>query len=119
MFKRSFMKKGNKKETQEVNSDIIYEGNDAKENTQNKVEESDEINKTEKISEKENTTENKDERTELLYKIAELNDKYLRIYSEFDNYRKRTIKEKNELGKFANAELITELLPVIDDLERA
>lgn len=113
------MKKGNKKETQEVNSDIIYEGNDAKENTQNKVEESDEINKTEKISEKENTTENKDERTELLYKIAELNDKYLRIYSEFDNYRKRTIKEKNELGKFANAELITELLPVIDDFERA
>jgi len=60
-----------------------------------------------------------DEKTALLSKIDELNDKYLRVYSDFDNYRKRTLKEKNELSRFANAELITELLPVIDDFERA
>jgi molecular chaperone GrpE len=52
-------------------------------------------------------------------KIAELNDKLLRLYSEFDNYRKRTIKEKQELSKTAAEEVITDLLPVVDDFERA
>lgn len=52
-------------------------------------------------------------------KITELNDKYLRLYSEFDNYRKRTLKEKAELSKFASADVITSLLPVLDDFERA
>ncbi len=52
-------------------------------------------------------------------KIREYNEKYLRLYSEFDNYRKRTIKEKNELSRYANAQLMTDLLPVIDDFERA
>ncbi len=52
-------------------------------------------------------------------KIAELNDKLLRLYSEFDNYRKRTIKEKQDLSKTAAEDLITDLLPVIDDFERA
>ncbi|HTX89395.1 MAG TPA: nucleotide exchange factor GrpE [Bacteroidales bacterium] len=51
--------------------------------------------------------------------VAELKDKYLRLYSEFDNYRKRTLKEKIELSKLASAGIITSLLPVIDDLERA
>ena len=52
-------------------------------------------------------------------KIDELNDKYLRLYSEFDNYRRRTSKERIELGKTASAEIITDLLPVLDDFERA
>jgi len=52
-------------------------------------------------------------------RINELNDKLLRLYSEFDNYRKRTIKEKIELSKSASEELITELLPVLDDFDRA
>jgi molecular chaperone GrpE len=51
--------------------------------------------------------------------VEKLNDKYLRLYSEFDNYRKRTIKEKIELGKTASTEVISTLLPVIDDFERA
>jgi len=51
--------------------------------------------------------------------IAEWNDKYLRLYSEFDNYRKRTLKEKIELSKTASAEVIIKLLPVLDDFERA
>jgi len=49
----------------------------------------------------------------------ELNEKYLRLFSEFDNFRKRTLKEKIDLGKTASAEVITALLPIIDDLERA
>lgn len=52
-------------------------------------------------------------------KINELNDKLLRLYSEFDNYRKRTLKEKIELSKTASEELIVDLLPVMDDFERA
>lgn len=52
-------------------------------------------------------------------KILELNDKLLRLYSEFDNYRKRTIKEKIEMSKTASEEVITDLLPVLDDFERA
>jgi molecular chaperone GrpE len=48
-----------------------------------------------------------------------LNDKYLRLYSEFDNYRKRTLRERIELGKTASVEVISTLLPVIDDMERA
>lgn len=51
--------------------------------------------------------------------IVALNDKYVRLYSEFDNYRKRTLREKIELNKTASAEVITTLLPVIDDMERA
>lgn len=56
---------------------------------------------------------------ELSEKNAELNDKYLRLYSEFDNYRKRTIKEKSDLYKTAAEDTIVAILPVIDDFERA
>ena len=56
---------------------------------------------------------------ELQQKVDEINDKYLRLYSEFDNYRKRTSREKLELSKTASEEVIIELLPVLDDFERA
>ena len=56
---------------------------------------------------------------DLQSKYDELNDKYLRLYSEFDNYRKRTVKEKSELIKTAGVNIINELLPVIDDFDRA
>jgi molecular chaperone GrpE len=45
-------------------------------------------------------------------------DKYLRLSAEFDNYRKRTLKEKTDLTKLANAELLKAVLPVVDDFER-
>ncbi len=56
---------------------------------------------------------------DLSAKINDLNDKYLRLYSEFDNYRKRTIKERSDLLKSANEEVLKAVLPVIDDFERA
>ena len=52
-------------------------------------------------------------------KFAEVHDKYLRLYSEFDNYRKRTQKEKLEIIKNASEDMIMNLLPVVDDFERA
>ncbi len=50
-------------------------------------------------------------------KIA--NDKYLRLYSEFENFRRRTAKEKLELISTASADLLTEIIPVLDDFGRA
>jgi molecular chaperone GrpE len=52
-------------------------------------------------------------------KVNELNDKYLRLYSEFDNFRKRTLKEKIDLRQTASEDVIKELLPVLDDFDRA
>lgn len=60
-----------------------------------------------------------DESDELKKQLAELNDKYLRIRAEYDNYRKRTAREKADLIKSAGSDIITGLLPVIDDFERA
>ena len=56
---------------------------------------------------------------ELQAKVDELNDKYLRLYSEFDNYRKRTAKERIELIQTAGEDVFKSLLPVVDDFERA
>ena len=51
-------------------------------------------------------------------KINELQDKYLRLSAEFDNYRKRTLKEKSEMIKTASEELLIKIIPVVDDFER-
>ncbi len=51
-------------------------------------------------------------------KIRDLQDKYLRLSAEFDNYRKRTLKEKMELSKSAGESLLISILPVMDDFER-
>ncbi len=50
---------------------------------------------------------------------AELNDKFLRLFSEFDNFRKRTFKEKIELTTTASEGIIIQLLPILDDFDRA
>lgn len=52
-------------------------------------------------------------------KYTELNDKFLRLYSEFDNYKKRTAKERIEFAKSAAQDVFVAILPVIDDFERA
>ena len=51
--------------------------------------------------------------------IAQERDKFLRLFAEFENYKKRTSRERIELFKTANEELMTVLLPVLDDFERA
>jgi molecular chaperone GrpE len=51
-------------------------------------------------------------------KNAELHDKYLRLSAEFDNYRKRTHREKTEMIKTASDELLKKIIPVVDDFER-
>jgi molecular chaperone GrpE len=56
---------------------------------------------------------------ELNHQVEELKDKYLRLFAEFDNYKKRTIKEKLDLMKTAASDTMTALLPVLDDFDRA
>ena len=78
----------------------------------------------------ENTAENGQEQTveteakptaedKLKEELAQANDKYLRLYAEFDNFRRRTIKEREEARKTEGKDVIVALLPVLDDFERA
>ena len=52
-------------------------------------------------------------------KLAEMQDKYLRVSAEYDNYRRRTLREKIELSKYATESLLMNILPLMDDFERA
>ncbi len=56
---------------------------------------------------------------QLAAELAAANDKYLRLYAEFDNYKRRIAKERIELMQAAGKDIIANLLPVIDDFERA
>jgi molecular chaperone GrpE len=61
----------------------------------------------------------KKEVEEMANKLIEMNDKYLRLSAEFDNYRKRTLKEKMDLTKMGGETVLLKILPVVDNLERA
>jgi molecular chaperone GrpE len=74
----------------------------------------------EEVSETESSEQLPDDEKERLHaELKEANDKYLRLYAEFDNYRKRVNKDKEELIKYGNERLLHELLPFIDHLEMA
>jgi molecular chaperone GrpE len=75
-------------------------------------------------SQKEETDDQKADSTEekkadLEIRLAEFQDKYLRLSAEFDNYRKRTLKERIDLTRSAGESILLSLLPVMDDFERA
>ncbi|MEY4573666.1 MAG: nucleotide exchange factor GrpE [Bacteroidota bacterium] len=81
--------------------ELNYEGNseETSESKEDKIEE-----------QKESTWEDK---------FNEMNDRYIRLYAEFDNFRRRTQKERIELMATASAGILKELIPVLDDFERA
>ncbi len=89
---------------------------DSQQTTDNGQQTADEANPQDEQP-KELTAEEKLEKAE--QEIADLNDQLLRKIAEFDNYRKRTIKEKTELILNGGEKTIIAILPVIDDLERA
>jgi molecular chaperone GrpE len=72
----------------------------------------------EEVKEEEEAEEEKKEPT-AEEKLAELQDRYLRLSAEYDNFRKRTLKEKIELQRSANEGLLSALLSVADDFDRA
>ena len=93
---------------------------------ENKIEENENVNANETTSTENTDTTNLekeeneiDQKQEMGEKLAALNDKYLRLYSEFENYRKRTNQEKADLLKYGSEEMIKSILPVVDDYERA
>ena len=76
-------------------------------------------NQTEKAAETAEQDNVADALTALQQKYEELNDTHLRLRAEFDNYRKRTMREKADLIKMGGESALKNLLPVIDDFERA
>lgn len=80
--------------------------------------ENEELNTEETVSEKEQEVE-KSPLEELQESYNQINDKYLRLYSDFENFRKRTSKERIDLIMNGGADIFKLLLPVIDDFERA
>ena len=105
-----------------------------------KIEAEDLINKEETLNEGETQVENTDENTsetqeqseetskesegdteenETPESVEEWKDKYIRLYAEFENYKKRTLKEKAELILNGSEKTITAVLPILDDFERA
>lgn len=72
---------------------------------------------TEETQEEQTTAEG--DNTELKQQVGEAKDKYLRLYSDFENFRRRTAREKTELIQTAGEKVIREMLTVLDDFERA
>ena len=79
-----------------------------------------------KAKERKSSTEKKSSKADTSKKLKELNenlnqekDKYLRLFAEFENFKKRTARERIELFKTAGQEVITAILPILDDFERA
>ena len=82
--------------------------------TAKEAEEKEEVN-----SEETSEEEEKDPLEKAQEEIADLKDKWLRSVAEFENYRKRTLKERTELILNGGEKVITAILPIIDDMERA
>ncbi len=99
------------KDTQK--QDVKNKSVDEKEFVDGDASKKEEAEVDEKVDEKSQQLE------ELGKKLAEINDKYLRLSAEFDNYRKRTLKEKMELTKNAGEQILEKILPVMDNFERA
>lgn len=139
-------KKENPNDTEEVKQQDIKEtpDNEMAENTETVVEENQEAEDLEEqtafqgeeiaeagtnadIEEKETTSSTYGQKDSIKNEDAEkmatdlkdLKDKHLRLYAEFDNYRKRTSKEKIELIKTASQNVLVSILPVVDDFQRA
>lgn len=85
----------------------------------NSLADEEKVLETEDTVEETNETETKSPEEELSEKLAESEDKYLRLYAEYENYKKRTQREKDARYADAVVDAVAELLPVMDNLERA
>lgn len=99
------------------NEEMISENNEAAENVSAQQETAAPENGTKEGASAENAVV--DPAIRLQQELDEQKDKYIRLYSEFDNFRRRTAKEKLELIQSANEQLLQKLLPVADDFDRA
>ncbi len=97
------------------------EGNQDREEVKESVvqEEKKEKEQQKRSSKSDKVTKLKKENEELRQELEELKDKYLRLFAEFDNYKKRVMREKMELLETAAKDTLSALLPVLDDFDRA
>ena len=104
--------------TEQEEKEVKVEGET---NVQPETDEADNDSKKSKKSRKQRKEdEAKDkEIEELKAQVEEQKDRYLRLSAEFDNYRKRTLKERSDMLKTVNGDTLSGMLPVLDDLERA
>jgi molecular chaperone GrpE len=108
----------NNKDTEGVkSSQDINLGNTQKEETKSTSKTKAASSKRKSVGSSQSRAKKKLEESQM--QLAEMQDKYIRISAEFDNYRKRTLKEKMELIKTGGEQVILNLLPIIDNLERA
>ncbi len=113
-------KKTSKKQKQEeVVEEQVTTNENVEENQQDINDEQTEDSKETEVEESDDRSPEEMKIEELSGKITDLNDRYLRLTAEYDNYRKRTLKERMELTKSAGEGLLKGLLPVVDDFDRA
>ena len=102
------------KGTEKTDNELI---NDNAAQQQQPLDDQNENNATDNMSADEQPNDSQTEK--MSEELSEWRDKYVRLSAEFDNYRKRTLKEKMELVSTASEDVIKSLLPVLDDLDRA
>ncbi|APG60155.1 nucleotide exchange factor GrpE [Christiangramia salexigens] len=101
--------------TQNENKEVKDQVEEVIDNAIDEVEEN-----SESTEESENTNESElSEEEKLKEEVQKEKDKFLRLFAEFENYKRRTSKERLELFKTANQEVMTAMLPVMDDFDRA
>lgn len=115
----------NEKEVKDTTESTEQDNNtvkkdDSPENNENITEEAvEEKPEGEASAEEDKEGSKQDELENLQAELSESKDKYLRLYSEFENFRRRTAREKLDMVQTANEELMSALIPIIDDFERA
>jgi len=102
--------------SQDEDSNNIHDGETEDSGEDVEVKDSREVNNSQEVAEPAKETS---QEPTIEAKLAEMQDRYLRLSAEFDNYRKRTLREKIELTKHAGENLIINIIPVMDDFERA
>lgn len=105
-----------KKKKEEINEELILDEEATKE-----MEDKDQVESPEEVEKevKKHEEEPKSKEEILAEELEDYKDKYLRLYSEFENFRRRTNKEKYDIIAQANEKLLGDILPVVDDFERA
>jgi molecular chaperone GrpE len=110
MAKKSVKEEADK-ENKSLKNEDVEQSNENQENIDVEVVENTEEEKPE--------SETNEQTVDFELKFNELNDKYLRLSAEYDNFRKRSLKEKMELIKTAGEDILLNILPVMDNFERA
>ncbi len=107
------------KNIEETENKTSQNENLEQENIENEAKKNEEVAENEEVQEEAEISDEEKKYNETLKKYNELNDKYLRLSAEYDNYRKRTLKEKMDLIKSGGSDVLKSILPVIDNFERA